>query len=52
MEPVQTEQICIELQRLVGEYGWGWGIVRRIINDRHGTAYTVQQLKKLYYYGK
>ncbi|MBS1402261.1 MAG: hypothetical protein HPZ79_04655 [Oscillospiraceae bacterium] len=52
METFQTEQIVTELKRLVGEYGWGWSVVHRIINDRHGTDYDLQQLKRLYYYGK
>ncbi|MDY5595326.1 MAG: hypothetical protein SPF59_06685 [Oscillospiraceae bacterium] len=52
METFQAEQIGTELKRLVGEYGWGWSVVRRIINDRHGTEYDLQQLKRLYYYGK
>lgn len=35
METFQAERIGTELKRLVGEYGWGWSVVRRIINKQY-----------------
>lgn len=36
------------LDRYVEQYNWNWGVIRRLINARFGTAYTAVQLKQIY----
>lgn len=43
-----SEALRSDLVRYVREYGWNWGIVRELINKRHGTDYAAEQLKALY----
>ena len=40
------------LRRYIDQYQWRWNLARRVINLYFGTAYTEQELKRLYKQGK
>jgi hypothetical protein len=47
------DETLIELLlRCIDEYGWSWGIVRKIINRQYGCQYTLRELQQLYRHGK
>lgn len=43
-----TEQIREDLLRYMQEYGWEPRITTKLLNLRHGTNYTAEDVKALY----
>ena len=41
-------EILDALYRLIGEYGWNWGMARNLINRQFGTNYTIKELQRFY----
>ncbi|MFR6425068.1 MAG: hypothetical protein ACLUNO_05535 [Oscillospiraceae bacterium] len=41
-------EILDALYRLIGEYGWNWGMARNLINRQFGTNYDQRTAAVLY----
>lgn len=42
------EAIVADLLRYIETYKWDWGVAHKLLYQRHGCTYTIEQLKKLY----
>ena len=43
-----SEEMKFDLLRYIEEYGWEPRITSKIINLRHGTSYTAEDIVKIY----
>ena len=45
MQNDMPDEIVQRIMRYVDNHGWNWGVIKRLINGRFGTAYSTEQLK-------
>lgn len=48
MQNDMPDEIVQRIMRYVDNHGWNWGIIKRLINGRFGTAYSTEQLQRAY----
>ena len=52
MQNDMPDEIVQRIMRYVDNHGWNWGIIKRLINGRFGTAYSTEQLQRPYRKGE